>query len=38
MQPESYLIDFVRLKSPHTGENIHQATECIIDRFNVKEK
>ncbi|CAF3504086.1 unnamed protein product [Rotaria socialis] len=38
MQPASYLIDFVRLKSPHTGENIHQATECIIDRFNVKEK
>ncbi|CAF2562524.1 unnamed protein product [Rotaria sp. Silwood2] len=38
MQPESYLIDFVRLKSPHTGENIHQTTEGILDRFNIKEK
>ncbi|CAF2822624.1 unnamed protein product [Rotaria sp. Silwood2] len=37
-QPESYLIDFVRLKSPHTGENIHQTTEGILDRFNIKEK
>ncbi|CAF1509795.1 unnamed protein product, partial [Adineta ricciae] len=38
MQPRSHLIDFVRLKSPHTGENIQQLTERILDRFNKKEK
>ena len=38
MEPESYLIDLVRLKSPHTGENIHHATECVLDRFSLKEK
>ncbi|CAF1540839.1 unnamed protein product [Rotaria sp. Silwood1] len=38
MEPESYLIDFVRLKSPHTGENILQTTESILDRFQIKEK
>ena len=37
MQPESYLIDFVRLKS-HTSENIHHMAECIVDRFNIREK
>lgn len=38
MEPQAYLIDLVRLKSPHTGENIHRTTECILDRFNLKEK
>ncbi|CAF1689229.1 unnamed protein product [Adineta ricciae] len=38
MQPRSHSIDFVRFKSPHTGENIQQLTECILDRFNIKEK
>ncbi|CAF1525832.1 unnamed protein product [Rotaria sordida] len=38
MEPESYLLDFVRLKSPHTGENILQTTESILDRFQIKEK
>jgi hypothetical protein len=38
MEPQTYLIDFVRFKSPHTGVNIHQMTECILDRFNIKEK
>jgi hypothetical protein len=28
----------VRLKSSHTGENIHQMTECILDRLNIKER
>ena len=38
MLPQAYLIDFVRLKSPHTGENIQRATECVLDRFNIREK
>jgi BED zinc finger len=38
MLPQAYLIDFVRLKSPHTGENIQRATEYVLDRFNIKEK
>ncbi|CAF2979241.1 unnamed protein product [Rotaria sp. Silwood2] len=38
MEPQSFLIDFVRLKSPHTSEHIQQMTECILDRFNIKEK
>jgi hypothetical protein len=38
MEPQSFLIDFVRLKSPHTSENIYQMTECVLDRFNIKEK
>ncbi|CAF1304557.1 unnamed protein product [Rotaria magnacalcarata] len=37
MQPESYLIDFVRLKS-HTAENIYHTTELILGHFNIKEK
>lgn len=27
MEPSSFLIDFLRLKSPHTGENIHEITD-----------
>lgn len=38
MMPETFLIDFVRFKSPHTGENIRQLTEEILDRYNIKEK
>jgi hypothetical protein len=38
MEPQSYLLDFVRLKSPHTGENIHHITESILDQFNIKDK
>ena len=38
MLPQAYLIDFVRLKSPHTGEQIQQATEYVLDRFNIREK
>jgi hypothetical protein len=38
MEPKAYLIDFVRLKSPHTAENIHQTTESVLDHFNIKEK
>jgi hypothetical protein len=37
-EPQAFLIDFVRLKGPHTGENIHQTTEFILDRYNLKEK
>ena len=38
MEPQAHLIDLVRLKSPHTGENIHHTTECVLDRYNLKEK
>ncbi|CAF5064254.1 unnamed protein product, partial [Rotaria sp. Silwood1] len=37
-EPQAFLIDFVRLKGPHTGENIHRITEFILDRYNLKEK
>ncbi|CAF4251398.1 unnamed protein product [Rotaria sordida] len=37
MEPESCLIDFVRLKS-HSGEHIHHTTESILDHFQIKEK
>lgn len=37
-EPHAYLIDFVRIKSPHTAEKIHQLTEQILDRYNMKEK
>ncbi len=36
--PQSYLIDFLRFKSPHTGENIQQLTEEVLEKFNIKEK
>ena len=36
--PQVFLIDFVRFKSPHTGEHIQQATEDVLDRFGLKEK
>jgi len=38
MTPQAYLIDFLRMKSPHTGENIQQLTEHVLDQFHIKEK
>lgn len=38
MIPQAYLIDFVRMKSPHTSENIQRQTEYILDSYNIKEK
>ncbi|CAF1508820.1 unnamed protein product, partial [Rotaria sordida] len=38
MVPQAFLIDFVRLKSPHTSDNIQRLTENILDHFNIKEK
>ena len=38
MMPQSYLIGFVRMKSPHTAENIQQLTEDVLDRDDIKEK
>ena len=37
-EPETVLIDFVRLKGSHTGENIQRTTEFILDRYNLREK
>lgn len=38
MLPQAHLIDFLRFKSPHTGENIQQITEDVVDRFGLKDK
>lgn len=38
LEPSSFLIDFLRLKSPHTAENIREITENVLDRFNIREK
>lgn len=38
MMPQAYLIDFLRFKSPHTGETIQQLTEEVLERFNIKKK
>ena len=38
MKPETILIDFLRLKSPHNGENIRRLTEEVLDRYDIKEK
>lgn len=38
MIPQAFLIDFVRMKSPHTSENIQRLTEYVLDRFNIKQK
>ena len=38
MIPQSYLIGFVRLKSPYTGDNMKQLTEDVLDRYDLKEK
>jgi hypothetical protein len=38
MLPQAYLIDFMRIKSPHTSDNIQRQTEYVLDSFNIKEK
>lgn len=38
MIPQAFLIDFIRLKSPHTSVNIQRSTEYVLDSFNIKEK
>ncbi|CAF2937630.1 unnamed protein product, partial [Rotaria sp. Silwood2] len=38
MIPQAYLIDFLRFKSPHNNEAIHQVTEEVLERFNIKRK
>lgn len=38
MLPQAYLVDFVRMKSPHTSDNIQRQTEYVLDSFNIKEK
>ncbi|CAF4784409.1 unnamed protein product, partial [Rotaria sp. Silwood1] len=38
MLPQAFLIDFVRMKSPHTSDNIQQLTEYVLERYNIKEK
>lgn len=38
MVPQAFLIDFVRMKSPHTSNNIQRLTEYVLDRFNIKTK
>lgn len=35
---QTFLLDFVRFKSPHSGEKIHQITEDVLERFGLKEK
>ncbi|CAF3184086.1 unnamed protein product [Rotaria socialis] len=36
--PQAYLIEFTRMKSPHTSDNIRRQTEYVLDSFNIKEK
>jgi hypothetical protein len=38
MISHAVLIDFLRIKSPHTGENIRLLTEEVLDKFNIKDK
>lgn len=38
MIPQAFLIDFVRMKSPHTSDHIQRLTETALDRFNIKNK
>ncbi|CAF1673876.1 unnamed protein product, partial [Adineta ricciae] len=38
MVSHAVLVEFVRLKSPHTGENIRQLTEEVLDKYNIKDK
>ena len=35
---EPVLLEFMRLKSSHAGENIYQLIEDVLDRFNIQEK
>lgn len=34
----AYLIDFLRIKSPHTSDKIQALTELVLDQFNIKSK
>lgn len=38
MLPQVVLIDFARMKSPHTSDRIQQLTEYALDRYNIKQK
>ena len=38
MLSQAFLIDFVRMKSPHTSDNIQRLTEYVLDRYNIKQK
>ncbi|CAF1497694.1 unnamed protein product, partial [Adineta steineri] len=38
MMPQAYLLDFIRFKSPHSGEHIYELTENVLERFNIKDK
>jgi hypothetical protein len=38
LTPRAYLIDFLRFKPRHTGQNILQTTEDVLERFGLKEK
>ena len=34
--PQAMLLDFVRLRGPHTGDNIRNVTEEILQRLEVR--
>jgi len=38
MIPQAFLLNFLRLNHPHTGDHIYQLTEDVLDRSNIKEK
>lgn len=38
MAPQTCLIDFFRIKCPHTGINIQHLTEEVLEKFNIKDK
>lgn len=38
MIPQAMLIEFVRMKSPHSSETIFRYTDSILDKFNIKHK
>ena len=38
MTSHAVLIEFLRMKSPHTGENIRQLTEEVLEKYNIREK
>lgn len=38
MTPQTFLLDFLRIKSLHTVLNIEHLTEDVLEKFNIKEK
>ncbi|CAF1410431.1 unnamed protein product [Adineta ricciae] len=36
--PQALLLDFLRFKGAHTAENIHNITEQILDKLEIKDK